>query len=176
VTVVVPAGDAAHWVDLDVCVVSSPGGATREYEVEEARAYGNRLVLKFRGVDDGDTAERLRGMQVVAPREAAPELDEDEYYRAELVGMEVALQDGTTIGSVADVWPTGGSDLLVVRAPGASPDGDDDVLIPLSREIVPEIDASARRILVAPPPGLLELNQEPGEAAAAGRPRDGEAR
>lgn len=155
----VPAGDAGHWVDVATFVLARPGGSPVEYEVEEARAYGNRLVLKFAGIDDGDSAAGLRGMLVTAARDAAPALDENEHYRAELVGMEVVTMEGSPIGIVEDVWPTGASDLLVVRRSESGAAADDDVLIPMSREIVPDVDADLRRIRVAPPEGLLELNR-----------------
>jgi 16S rRNA processing protein RimM len=124
--------------------------------VRAARAYRDRLVLELEGVEDATSAARLRGARVFASIEDAPELPEGMHYRACLVGLRVLDERGGLIGVVRDVVPTGGTDVLAVT-PVDSPSGE--VLIPLAREIVLEIDADEARMTVRLPQGLLELNR-----------------
>jgi len=166
ITVVVPAGDAEDWLGVDEFCLQAGRGASQTFHVESSRAYGNRLVLKFSGIDDGNQAAGLKGMTVTATKSAAPSLESHEHYRVELVGMKVVHEDGSPIGTVADVWPTGAADLLVVSQNDKA--GDDELFIPLSREIVPEIDRESRTISVRPPDGLLEINHSEDPPQAPG--------
>jgi 16S rRNA processing protein RimM len=159
-TIKVAAGEAEAWRDLKrVWIGVVPAGAL--YEVEHGRGYRDRLVLKLRGIDDADSAAALRGATVRVPEDALPPLAEDEYYAARLLGATVVDVAGAVLGRVADVLPTGGTDLLVVdRAAGPESEGGgaDELLIPLAREIVVGIDEDGGRITVRLPDGLLELN------------------
>ena len=157
----VPAGDAEHWVGVAELRLAPPGRPSRAYAVEHARAYADRLVLKLEGIDDGTVAAALKGFDVRVDREHAPPLPVGEHYRAGLLGMTVRLTDGTTVGVVRDVRPTGAADLLVVAPEGHDPsqDTDEEILIPFHRALVPSVDEERGEIRIAPPPGLLELNR-----------------
>jgi len=162
-TVMVFGGDAAHWTGLDrFWMGSKEGEKGRFYDVEGSRAYRDRLVLKLQGVEDPGQAEELRGLSLMARESDAPGLPEGVYYTAKLIGMEVLDESGRRIGLVADVTSTGGADLLVVRE--APPEGDEssgaeEILIPLAREIVIEVNEEEGHMTVRPPEGLLDLNR-----------------
>ena len=123
-----------------------------------ARAYRDRLVLKLEGVDDPNAAEALRGRWLMARRDAVPELPEDRYYVADLVGLDVHDEDGGRVGSVVEVIETAGTDVLVVE----DADGHE-VLVPMAGEIVTEIRIEEQRIDVRLPDGLRELNRREDE-------------
>jgi 16S rRNA processing protein RimM len=127
---------------------------TAELDVEAARAYRDRLVLKLEGVDDPSAAEALRGRWLLAPPDAVAELPEDGYYVADLVGLDVLDGDGARVGSVIDVVATSGTDVLVVE----DADGHE-VLVPMAGEIVTAVRLDERRIEVRLPDGLRELNR-----------------
>ena len=97
-----------------------------------------------------------------------PELDDGEHYVASLTGLDVVDEQGRALGSVLDVEPTGGADLLHVRRAGAS-EGDDPLLVPMASAIVLEIDESARRITVRLPRDSRSSTGEPGERAMGRR-------
>lgn len=163
VTVQVASGEAARWTHLGrVALVagdapSSEGAPGPAIEVEGARAYRDRLVLKLRGIDDASSAERLTGLAVVAPENEVPQLPEDVYWIDRLIGSRVLERSGEELGRVEDVIATGGCDLLVVRAA----DGDE-ILVPLARSIVTAVDVASGTIRVALPEGLRELNAGEG--------------
>jgi 16S rRNA processing protein RimM len=160
VTVKVASGDAARWVDLRQVILRPAGGTGGENrrEIETIRAYRDRLVVKFVGVDDSGRAEALRGYDVCARAEDVPPLPDAVYWVARLVGSRVQDVGGATLGRVEDVIETGGADLLLVKdALGV------EMLIPLAQEIVTAVDEAEGTIVVSLPPGLKinAVDQEP---------------
>lgn len=136
------------------------GGAAQPVEIENAWPHKGRMVLKFAGVNSISEAERLVGMHVLVPRQQRVELPRDHYYLWELEGCRVVTErDGaqSELGTVTEVERTGGVDVLHV----SSRDGRlRDVLVPLAQAICTRIDTTARLIVIDPPQGLLELNDQ----------------
>jgi 16S rRNA processing protein RimM len=119
--------------------------------VEAVRAHTGRLLVRFTGFDDRGAAETLRGtLLLVDSADIPPTNDPEEFHDHELVGLTAVTTDGTELGEVVDVQHTG-QDLLVVRRPGGA-----DALVPFVGAIVAEIDVPGGRIVIDPPPGLLE--------------------
>ena len=138
------------------------GGDTRQpAELAEVWWHDGRLILRFVGIDSISKAEGLRGRLVLVPQQERVDPGERRYYLSEIVGCTVLDRGGSALGEVVGVEPTGGVDLLRVRRmKQASRRGgeNDDLLIPFAEEICSEIDLRARRIVIEPPEGLLELN------------------
>ena len=135
-----------------------PGGAPEPVEIAASWWHQDALVLLFAGVHSIAEAERLRGRVVLVPRGERTRLGPNQYYVWELIGCAVVRRSGEPVGTVSGIEPTGGVDLLRIRAEGDSPEGQD-LLIPLAEEICTAIDVAARRIVIEPPEGLLELNE-----------------
>ena len=161
ITVRVGAGDASIWLHLSRVWLGTGSGQDEVYAVEASRGYRDRLVLKLRGVDDASRAAALRGRRVSVFREDAPALPDGEYYSATLVGMRVVDDEGTELGSVRDVLPTGGVDLLLV-ASNDTGTGTEDLMVPMARRIVLRVDEQRRVVTVRLPEGLLDLNRKGG--------------
>ncbi len=106
------------------------------------RAHGGHFVISLEGVTDRDQAAQLVGQQVHVARDRLPELPEDEYYWAELVGMQVSNLAGCEFGKVSDLLETGANDVLVIE-------GERQRLVPFVQgQTVTSIDRSAGRIVV----------------------------
>jgi 16S rRNA processing protein RimM len=119
--------------------------------VESARPHGGRLLVRFAGVADRTAAEALRGVLLLVDATDIPPTDDpDEFHDQQLIGLRAVTVDGTEIGEVVDVEHLG-QDLLVIRR-----DDGDDALVPFVRALVPEVDVPGGRIVLDPPPGLLE--------------------
>ena len=119
--------------------------------VERARWHSGRLLLQFAGVDDRDEAEELRGTWLVVDyADIPPSDDPDEFHDQELLGLNVVTVDGAGIGTVTEVRH-GGQDLLVIGRPGGG-----EALVPFVAALVPEVDVAAGRLVIDPPPGLIE--------------------
>ena len=105
----------------------------------ELRLYGAAkgvLVARLPGVEDRDQAEALRGLRLYLPRSALPQPEAEEYYHADLIGLEAVLGDGTPVGRVRAIYDFGAGDTLELARPGAPP-----VMVPFTRAVVPVVDA-----------------------------------
>ncbi|WP_028537244.1 ribosome maturation factor RimM [Paludibacterium yongneupense] len=114
----------------------------RPYAFEEGAVHTKGLAARLKGVEGREAAEAMRGMQIAVPRSELPPPDEDEYYWADLIGLEVFNADGVRLGSVSELMETGANDVLVVD------DGDSRRLIPFVDAVVGSVDLEARRIEV----------------------------
>jgi 16S rRNA processing protein RimM len=134
--------------------------AIAEYGVLEDKA-GHRVVLTLKGgsnemllaqidgVTDRDQAEKLKGTELYVPRGALPATDADEFYYADLVGLEVRLTDGSRFGTVCAVHDFGAGDSLEIERDGG------EVLVPFTRAAVPTVDIEGGYLVLDPPAGLL---------------------
>lgn len=140
--------------------------------IERGRVHSGRLLLRLEGVHDRTAAEALRNTLLIAEvdPDEQPE-DPDEFYDHQLTDLDVVTSAGVSVGRVEEVAHPPGQDLLVVRREDGS-----EALIPFVTEIVPEVDLEAQRIVVDPPPGLLdEIRTEPGRGREAKNEAKGEA-
>jgi 16S rRNA processing protein RimM len=119
------------------------------------------LIARLSGIDDRNHAEELRGLRLYLPRAALPQPEEEEYYHADLIGLAAALPDGTPLGRVRAVHDFGAGDTLEIARTDAPP-----IMVPFTRTIVPIVDIEAGRLVVAPPPGLLDDVAAPARAEA----------
>lgn len=144
----------AAFFGSDLSVLTDRGplhGDDRTFVVERIRPARSGLVLGLQGVRTRDDAARLTGIELALPREHLPDdLEEDEFYYADLVGMSVATSDGEEVGTVAAVQDFGAGDLLDVARPGRG-----NIFIPFTRLAVPAVDMAARRLIVDPVPAGL---------------------
>jgi 16S rRNA processing protein RimM len=124
-------------------------------EIEAARATTNVLVARLRGVTDRNAAEKLNGVELYVDRDRLPATeDEDDFYHADLIGLEARLSDGTAIGTVTAIPNYGASDLLEVRDPRSG----DTYLYPFTRAVVPEVKLAEGYLVIEVP-----IEAEPGE-------------
>jgi 16S rRNA processing protein RimM len=107
------------------------------------------LLVKFVGIDTREAAEGLRGALYVTP-DALRELDESEFWEHDLLGCAVATVEGVEIGEVTGLIPGPAQDLLEVRTPSGPR------YVPAVKELIVEVDLTARRVVVDAPPGLLD--------------------
>ena len=118
--------------------------------VTESKWHSGKLILHFAGIDDRTAAEQLKGIELradVDPLELPD--DPDEFYDHQLIGLDVLYSD-QVIGQVEQVLHLPAQDLLaVIKSDGS------EVLIPFVKQIVPEVDLVNRKLIITPPPGLI---------------------
>lgn len=122
-------------------------------EVERTWMHGDHLIFKFKGVDTISAAEALAGANVSIPLDQRPAAPDGEYYQSDLVGCEVFDPSGRLLGTVTAFEETEGTPLLEIRT-----QADKELLIPFANSICTKIDPAERRIEVALPEGLEDLN------------------
>lgn len=124
-------------------------------EIEKARATTNVLVARIKGVTDRNAAEKLNGVELYIERDRlpAPE-DDDDFYQADLIGLEARLADGTVIGTVSAIPNFGASDLIEVRDPRSG----DTYLYPFTKAVVPVVKVAEGYLVIEVP-----VDADPGE-------------
>ncbi len=121
---------------------------SRAFAVERLRAVkDDMVVVKLEGVGTREAAALLTGIQIFACRGQLPKPDEDEFYYADLVGLEAVTRAGARLGHVAALSNYGAGDILEIAPEG----GGETLLLPFTKEIAPVIDFEAGRIVVEPP-------------------------
>ena len=123
----------------------------RRFEVTITGQVKNGLSARLSGVTSKEAADALRGQRLYAPREALPSLPDDEFYHADLIGLEVFDTGGAPLGRVKAILNHGASDILELHRPGES----GTVLLPFTKTAVPTVDLALGRIVADPPEGLL---------------------
>ena len=142
--------------------LSSQDGS-RIYKVELQGRHKALLLARIEGIHDRDQADALRGTRLYVERSALPAPDQEgEFYYADLIGLAAELRDGTVIGRVRAVYDFGAGDTLELNG---TADGKA-LLVPFTLAIVPEVDIAGGRLLVDPPPGLLDGGEAGGNEGA----------
>jgi 16S rRNA processing protein RimM len=122
--------------------------------VAAARWHSGRLLVAFEGCRDRDAAEALRDTLLqIDSADLEPLSDPEEFYDHDLIGLHVMTVAGEAVGVVADVLHYG-QDLLVVNGTGARSGAE--IMIPFVAPLVPEVNLADGRLVVDPPPGLLD--------------------
>ena len=118
----------------------------RSFTLKLIRPLAGAFAAKLSGVDNREAAGALKGTRLYAARDRFPDLAEDEYYHADLIGMTVVDTGGAVLGTVRAVLDHGAGDILEITRPGAG-----DLLLPFTRATVPTVDIAAGRIVADPP-------------------------
>ena len=145
---------ADRFEELEAVTLVSPDDAlTRELRVESVRPHGERALMKFAGIDSPEEVQTLHNWTVEIPADQARALDEDEYFLHDLIGLTLIDAEGRQRGVVTDTYEGGGGILLhVKRADGKEFD------VPFAADLCTEIDVAGRRMVVALPTGLDDLD------------------
>ena len=121
---------------------------TRSFKVKLTRPVAQGLGARLSGVSTKEEADSLKGTTLWVSRDRLPVAGDDEYYHADLIGLEVRDTGGAPLGRVSAVHNHGAGDLLEVTGPQGA------LLLPFTLAVVPTVDLSAGRIVVDPPEGL----------------------
>jgi 16S rRNA processing protein RimM len=118
--------------------------------VERSRPFKRGLLVKFRGRNDRTSVEPFAQRYLLVPIESVEPAGEGEAYYHQLLGMEVVTVEGEVVGRVREVYELEPTHLLEVEGKKRQH------LIPFAERIVKKIDVEGRRLVIKPPPGLLE--------------------
>ena len=140
----------ADPADIADYPLSDAQGA-RSFALTLTRPIKNGFAGRIEGVITREQADSLRGAQLFTPRTALPNLPDDEFYHADLIGLSVHDTGGTLLGHVKSVQNHGAADLLEVQQPGSNVT----VLLPFTKAAVPTVDLASGRIVADPPEGVL---------------------
>ena len=131
-------------------VILDTGKRQIDMEIQSVRFFKQFVIVKFKGIDNINDVEQYKGSSLFVSRENAVSLEENEYYIADLIGMEVVLEDNTHFGTLKDVMETGANDVYVVELPDHQ-----EVLLPAIRECILDVDLEENVMTVHLMKGLL---------------------
>jgi 16S rRNA processing protein RimM len=144
--------DPGRFGRVRECVVWDTARDAREpYRLTGARQRGDDVIVALAGCDSPEAARTLTGRFLAVPESAALPLDDAHFYPWQLTGCRVVTDEDREIGVVAGIEQSPAHDLWVVQGAGR------EHLIPAVAEIVHEVDLTARRVVIRPPDGLLDL-------------------
>lgn len=123
----------------------------KSYSIALTGSVKNGFTARLGGVSTKEQADEVRGLRLYTKRDQLPSLPDDEYYYADLIGLDVLDTGGTILGQVKSVLNHGAGDLLEIQGPNLKTP----VLLPFTLAAVPTVDLSSGRIIVDPPDGLF---------------------
>ena len=122
----------------------------KEYEIEEVKYHKNMVLIKFKGIENIEQAERLRNSYLTISRDSAEELEEGRYYVVDLLGMEVYTDEQILLGTLEDIFNTGSNDIYVVKNEEGK-----QILLPAIQDVIKKIDIENKKVIVHLLPGLV---------------------
>lgn len=131
-------------------VILDAGKETLPLEIQSVKFFKQFVILKFKGIDNINDIEKYRKCPLLVAREDAVELDDDEYFIADMIGMEVLTEDGKVFGTLKDVMETGANDVYVIESTQYG-----EVLVPAIKECILDVDIKERKMKIHLMDGLI---------------------
>ena len=141
--------DVNRFKKLKKCILRTPKGDI-EVEKRSCKFFKNMVILAFKEFNDINEIEKYKNCELFVSREDAMPLDEDEFYIADVIGMDV-YEDDTKLGVLEDVMQTGANDVFVVRLLDGK-----ELLLPVIKQFVLDMDYDVRRVYVKLMKGMLD--------------------
>ena len=132
-------------------VILDTGMEKKALEIQGVKFFKQFVILKFKGIDNINDIEKYKGKSLYVTRENAVKLKKDEYFIADLIDMQVVLEDGTLLGILTDVMKTGANDVYCVDSEKYG-----EVLLPAIGECILDVDVEGRKMTVHLMPGLID--------------------
>ena len=130
-------------------VILDMGKRQIEMEIQSVRFFKQFVIVKFKGIDNINDVEQYKGGALFVNREDAVSLEENEYYSADLIGMDVFTQEGH-FGVVKDVMETGANEVYIIDS-----DAHGEVLVPAIRQCIEEVDVENGKMQIRLLEGLI---------------------
>ena len=122
----------------------------KEYEIEEIKYHKNMVLIKFKGIENIEQAEKLRNNYLTISRNSAEELEEGRYYVVDLLGLEAYTDEQILLGTLEDIFNTGSNDIYVVKNEEGK-----QILLPAIQDVIKKIDIENKKVIVHLLPGLV---------------------
>ncbi len=131
-------------------VILDTGKETMSLEIQSVKFFKQFVILKFKGIDNINDIEKYKRCSLYVTREHAVPLEEDEYFIADMIGMEVCTEDGNIFGTLKDVIETGANDVYVIESAEHG-----EVLVPAIKECIRSVDIEKGQMMIHLMDGLI---------------------
>ena len=142
--------DLNRFKTLKKCFIKTQKGYF-EVEKNTCKFFKNLVILSFKEFKDINEIEKYKSCELYVKREDAVPLEEDEYYISDVIGMDIVTEEGEQLGRLEDVMQTGANDVFVIKLTN-----DKELLMPVIKECVLNIDYDAAKITVRLMKGMLD--------------------
>lgn len=142
--------DAKRFKKLKEVLVETDG-VLSPLQIQQVKFFKNMVILKFKGLDDINLVEGYKGKNLLVTRQNAVSLEEDEYFIADLIGMQVIDEERQLTGILQDVMPTGANDVYRIGLEDGR-----ELLLPAIHDCVLNVDMENRQIRIHILEGLLD--------------------
>ncbi len=142
--------DATRFSDLKKVFLDTKCGM-QPLTITRVRYFKNMVIVKFKGINNINDIEKYKGCDLYVSREDALPLEEDEYYIGDILDARVFSDTGEELGVLTDVLQTGANDVYVVECTDGK-----EVLFPVTKECVLDIDTEKKLVTVHVLPGLMD--------------------
>ncbi|MGL5329061.1 MAG: ribosome maturation factor RimM [Peptostreptococcaceae bacterium] len=122
-----------------------------KWEVEKVRYKGNMVIMKIKGIDRVEDAEKLKNKFMFVSREESRELEEGEFFIADMIGIDVETVDKKHVGTLSEVLQYAANDVYVIKG-----EENQEYLIPATMQFVPTIDMEKRLMIIDPIKGMID--------------------
>ena len=147
---VFPLTDDVGRFKKGISLILDLGRSRLDLEVETVKFFKQFVILKFKGIDNINDIERYKRCPLLVERKDAVELEEDEYFIADMIGIEVVTEDDKPFGTLKDVMETGANDVYVIDT-----DEHGEVLVPAIRECIMDVDIENQKMKIHLMDGLI---------------------
>jgi len=142
--------DPERFLDLEYVFLDT-GREKKKLTIQSVKFFKQFVILKFKGINNINDIERYKRCALLVDRENAVELEDDEYFIADMIGMDVLTEDGEIFGTLKDVIETGANDVYVINSKKNG-----EVLIPAIKECILDVNVKEGRMLVHLMDGLID--------------------
>ncbi len=133
-------------------VILDTGNEYITLNVQSVKYFKNMVIMKFKGIDNINDIEKYKGKDLLVTRENAVPLEENEYFIADLIDMEVFNEDGEKLGIIFDVMQTGANDVYVIKLD----ENGKELLLPNIDECILDVNIEDKIMKVHVLEGLLD--------------------
>lgn len=145
--------DITKFERLDIVLIEKDD-KHQKVEIEEVKYSKNQVLLKLKGINSIEEAEKYRGCYLKLERKDMEKLPDNTYYIADLIGLSVYTEEGILLGEVDDIYNSGANDIYSIKNEQGK-----QILLPAIKEVIKKIDIEKEKITVHLLKGLLEDNK-----------------
>lgn len=131
-------------------VILDTGREHLTLEIEGVKFFKQFVILKFKGIDNINDIEKYKGKSLLVDRANAVKLHKNEYFVADMIGLQVFTEDGEEFGVMKDVMETGANDVYIIDSPKHG-----EVLLPAIKQCILDVDIEARKMVIHLMEGLV---------------------
>ena len=131
-------------------VILDTGREQKSLEIEGVKFFKQFVILKFKDIDNINDIEKYKGKSLYVTREHAVKLKKDEYFIADMIGMDVFTEEGELFGALKDVMETGANDVYIIEMTDGK-----EVLVPAIKQCILDVDIENRKMVIHLLEGLV---------------------